>query len=143
MLLVLGHGHGPAHNRIGADALRGDLETILFVQETELEAREAEVAHLSEPKTKEQLNEAQLSRLQQQEAEIAELRRRLGEGQHGAAEPSTIEGSSSRERHRIIRRLPDIPKPACRCADFFRGSMQSKLSTKRCSLIRMLQSSHS
>ena len=90
-----------------------------------LQQKEEAAAKLTQPATKEALTQAQLARLQQQEAEIAELRRRLG--QEDAAQSSrdapgaadAVQERSSHQRHHLfdMDSLPGSPKaqaPSCR-----------------------------
>jgi hypothetical protein len=83
--------------------------------QSSLEAREAEVARLSEPRTREQLTEQQLRKLSQQESELAELRQKLGaagppsehpwENPPEADEGQPVDG---RGRHHIIDLPPEV-----------------------------------
>ena len=104
-------------------------------QQAELHEREAEVARLSEPRTRDHLTAEQLAKLSRQEAEIAELRQRLEAATLRQAEPPAAEpaaapadepaapaggpcdpgasSSSSRQRHHIIDVPPD-PALSCR-----------------------------
>lgn len=87
--------------------------------------REEEVARLSQPSTKEALSEQQLARIQKQEAEIAELSRRLQQSnaaQSSQAAPDSATRpveQSSYERHHLFD-MPAASKAriAPRCRSF-------------------------